>query len=353
MKYRGVVYDVGLNFTGDGFSVEPFNPNLVEHDMRAIRQDLYANAVRIEGEEIHRLETAARIAHAMGLTVLFNPWKMNADVEDTRSYMELAAITAEKLRSDGVDIVFVAGCEYTIFSKGVFPGNNLNERLQFLTSHFADAQSMDKMPEPLVEKSVKLNKILGSFVEVIRANFKGLVTYSAGLWEKVEWDIFDIVGVDYYRHGETEEQYVAGLERYRSADKPFLVMEVGCCAYEGAAARGAGGFMVLKGRNPDGSGIFEDGVVPTRSEREQADYVGTQLGLLADANVQGVFIYVFSFPCMPTGEGASDLDLACYSLVKTFPNSDTRSKSIPPWAPKESFQRVAEIYRSMTELEEK
>lgn len=122
-------------------------------------------------------------------------------------------------------------------------------------------------------------------------------------------------------------------------------MEVGCCAYEGAAERGDGGFILLKGTNPDSSGIFEDGVVPTRSEREQADYLGTQLDLLANADVHAVFAYVFSFPCMPTGEGAKDLDMTSYSLVKTFPDRDERPKAMPPWAPKESFHRVANFFR--------
>lgn len=43
---------------------------------------------------------------------------------------------------------------------------------------------------------------------------------------------YDIVGIIYYRLGETKEQYVAGLERH-GFGKP-LVMEVGCCTYEGA-----------------------------------------------------------------------------------------------------------------------
>ncbi|KAJ5425395.1 hypothetical protein N7465_000465 [Penicillium sp. CMV-2018d] len=36
MKYRGVVYDVGLNFNGAGFSVEPFDPALVKYDLKTI-----------------------------------------------------------------------------------------------------------------------------------------------------------------------------------------------------------------------------------------------------------------------------------------------------------------------------
>ncbi|CEL10245.1 hypothetical protein ASPCAL13367 [Aspergillus calidoustus] len=346
MKYRGVVYDVGLNFNGDKFSVEPFNPALVEYDMRAIANDLHANAVRIEGEEIHRLEIATRSAHSMGLKVFFNPWKMNADIAGTRAYFEKAAKAAERLRKGGIGLVFVAGCEYTIFGKGVFPGDTFNERAMFLGSQFVGGHLSDDLSQALREMSVELNQVLRSFVEVVRAQFKGPITYSAGSWELVDWDIFDIVGIDYYRRGETAEKYVSGLDRYR-LDKPLAVLEVGCCAYEGASARGDGGFVLLKGTNPDGTGIFEDDIVPTRSEDEQADYVGTQLELLDKAGVDAVFIYVFSFPCLPTGEGKRDFDMMCFSLVKHFPEHDPRSKAMPPWEPKVSFHRLAGLFHSM------
>ncbi|KAE8395903.1 hypothetical protein BDV23DRAFT_193673 [Aspergillus alliaceus] len=307
---------------------------------------MHANAVRIEGEDIYRLETAARTAHSMGLKVFFNPWKMNESVDGTRAYYEEAAKAAEKLRIKGIDTVIIAGCEYTIFNKGVFPGESFNERAMFLGSQFSSGHMSKDIPQALRDKSVVLNHVLQSFVEVIRAQFRGPVTYSAGSWEVVNWDIFDIVGIDYYRRGETAEEYISGLERYR-LNKPLAVLEFGCCAYEGAARRGDGGFILLKGTNQDGSGVFEGDIVPTRSEEEQADYVWTQLNLLAKANVHGVFIYVFSFPCMRSGEGARDLDIMCFSLVKYFPEQDPRSKAMPPWAPKKSFHRVAEFLRSL------
>jgi hypothetical protein len=349
-RYRGVVYDVGLNYSGKGFSVAPFDPKLVEHDIRVIANDLHANAVRIEGEEIPRLVTAARAARAAGLTVFFNPWKMNVGPDQTRAYLVEAARAAEQLRKDGVDIVFVAGCEYTIFNPGVFPGETLADRLSWLSAQFAGAgHQPGQVPDAFREKSVKLNEILRSFATAVRGTFGGPLTYAAGSWEAVDWGAFDSVGVDYYRDVQTDEQYVAGLQRYRSAGKPLVVTEVGCCTYEGAAVRGAGGFMIFKGVNPDGSGIFEGGVVPARSEREQADYVETQLNLLARAGVDGVFVFVFSFPTFRTGEGANDLDRVSFALVKTFPDQDPRSKAMPPWAPKESFRRVADVYRRMTE----
>jgi hypothetical protein len=351
MKYRGVVYDVGLNFDGAGFSVEPFDPALVKYDMKTIADELHANAVRIEGEELTRLEIAARSAHSMGLKVFFNPWKMNGTIEETRAYFEEAAKIAERLHNEGIDLVFIAGCEYTIFSKGVFPGDSFNDRVMFLGRQFPSGHMIEDIPQALRGKSVELNKALRTFVEVIRSQFGGKVTYSAGSWEVVDWDIFDIVGIDYYRRGETAEKYVSCLDRYRIG-KPLAVLEVGCCAYEGAAERGDGGFALLKGTNPDGTGIFENDIVPTRSEKEQADYVGTQLELLNNAGVDAAFIFLFSFPCMPAGEGASDLDMMSFALVKTFPKKDSRSKDMPPGVPKESFHRVAEVFRSMEQEEQ-
>ncbi|UQE79286.1 hypothetical protein EFK13_01020 [Bacillus cabrialesii] len=61
------------------------------YDINTIAHNLHANAIRIEGEEIGRLVVAAHTAHAAGLTVFFNPWKMGATIEETRSYLAEAA----------------------------------------------------------------------------------------------------------------------------------------------------------------------------------------------------------------------------------------------------------------------
>ncbi|KNG49873.1 hypothetical protein DDE82_001581 [Stemphylium lycopersici] len=349
MRYRGIVYDVGLHFEEGKLSIEPFSPTLVAHDMKTIAHSLHAKAVRIEGEPIYRLVTASQAAHAQGLTVFFNPWKMNATVEETCAYVKEAAIAAEQLRTSGTDIVLVAGCEYTIFSKGVFPGDTFNERVTWLGEQLTSTKGADmhqNLPISIREKSDKLNQVLHTLVETIRPIFHGTVTYSAGTWEGVDWSIFDMIGIDYYRRDETEQAYLSGLDHHRVAGKPLIVMELGCCAYEGAAKRGDGGFVLLKGTNPDGTGIFQDDVVPTRSEREQADYMSTQLGLLEKGGVDGAFAFVFSFPCMPIGEGAKDMDMMSFSLVKTFPKSDERASAMPPWKEKEAFWRVAEIFGS-------
>ncbi|KAI7107267.1 hypothetical protein KC340_g10489 [Hortaea werneckii] len=345
-RFWGVVYDVGLNFTGTGYSVDPFNPALVKQDMHVIATQLHANAVRIEGEDISRLMLAARAAHDVGLAVYFNPWKMNATAEETRDYLSEAAKAAEQLRSaNSLDLVLLVSCEYTIFSQGCFPGDTFAERATWLGTQFSlgGETTIAHPPQAVLDKSTHLNEILRPLVETARKHFRGPISYSAGSWERVDWSIFDIVGIDHYRRGESAEDYVSSLEKYRLG-KPLGIMEVGCCAYEGAGARGDGGFALLKGVNSDGSGIFENDAVPIRSEKEQADYIETQLRLLQSQDLHAAFVFLFSFPSFPAGEGNRDLDMMSFSLVKTFHDSDARSKAMPPWAPKEAFHRLAAIY---------
>ncbi|QWT40334.1 hypothetical protein [Dickeya dadantii] len=213
MKYRGIVYDVGLRFvTGHPYSVEPFDPALVRYDMNAIAGEMQANAVRIEGEETERLVIASRIAHEAGLTVFFNPWKMNVAVDELPAYFRETARAAETLRTEGLDIVFVCGCEMTLFNQGIFPGETVMERVAWLgtqSEHGASAEATHEMSK----KSEQLNDVFRSVASAVRDVYSGKMTYSAGSWEKVDWSRFDITGVDYYRYDESAEEYVAGLER--------------------------------------------------------------------------------------------------------------------------------------------
>ena len=342
--YRGVVYDVGVRFVaGQPLSVEPFDPELARYDLQTIARTLHCNAVRIEGEDIGRLVTASRFAHAEGLTVFFNPWKMNVPVAGLPAYFKSAARAAEQLRAEGVELVFVCGCEITLFNEGLFPGDSVAARVAWLSS-FGGADGSKVDYTELFQRGAALNAVLRAIVTSVREEFQGKLSYASGTWETVDWTLLDLVGVDHYRNGEPPEEYVAGLDRFRH-NKPLVVMEVGCCTYEGAGPRGSTGFTILEGTNADGSGRFAGGKLPVRSESEQAEYVEEQLRLLSKAGVDGVFIYVFSFPVYPHGPGAKDLDLVSYALVKTYPKDDPRSRQMPPWAPKESFARVAGFYK--------
>lgn len=345
---RGVVYDVGLMFGGKNLSMADFDERQVEYDMDVIAHILRCNAVRIEGESLERLQTATLLAHKAGLQVFFNPWKHEATAEETIQYMTEAARMAEGLRQKGVSLTFVAGCEYTLFSKGAFPGDTFDDRMGWLMNLGQTATSQEDAMRQIQEASGRLNKILAKMCQAIRKEYHGLLTYSSGSWEMVDWSLFDIVGVDYYRNGETAEDYVKGLDRYKAVGKPMICMEVGCCAYEGAAPRGGFGFGILKGVDADGNAIWEGGVKPKRSEREQADYVEEQVRLLHDAGLGGVFIYVFRYPIYPYRKEGLDQDMISYSLVKSFPADDARSRQFPCWRPKEAFYRLGMVYSKMS-----
>ncbi|RNM03840.1 hypothetical protein [Dickeya undicola] len=347
MIYRGIVYDVGLRFTPDNpYSVEHFDAELVAHDVQTIATHMHANTIRIEGEEIDRLLVASRMAHAAGLTVFFNPWKMNVPVADLPAYFAQAALAAEQLRNEGVDLIFVAGCEMSLFNEGILDGSSIAQRVQGIIALSTAKQAGDNDVE--LARMERLNNALAQIVARVRETFTGRVTYSAGMWETVDWSLFDMVGIDHYRSNESAEEYTKALDPYR-LNKPLVVMEVGSCAYEGAGKLGAGGFMRLEGVNPDGTGIFTDGIVPTRSEREQANYVEEQLQLLTNAGIDGVFIYVFSFPTFPYAEGARDFDMMSFSLVKTYPAAHPNAGKMPPWEPKQAFFSVASRYKALAE----
>ncbi|MFF1932046.1 hypothetical protein [Streptomyces sp. NPDC058228] len=345
--HYGVVYDVGLRFIPESLSVDPFDPALAEYDINTIANELHANAVRIEGEMLDRLAVTARFAHAAGLTVYFSPWKMNVGIEETRRYIAQAALVAERLRREGVDIVFVVGCELTIFTDGIYPGSGYAERVAWLVEQATLAYTPPGSPEALrllAKKAKVLNNALHSYVKTARAHFGGPVTYASGLWEDVDWGPFNVVGLDAYRDRQTEEEYIDIFERHHVYGKPVATLEFGACKYEGAGALGSGGYAVLQGTNPDGTGIWAGGVVPTRSETEQADYIETQARLMATAGVDAVFVFEFSKPALPTGERAKDLDMASFSIVSSFPPGDPRSQQMPPWKRTEGFRRVSEVF---------
>lgn len=347
MDFRGVVYDVGLKFTPESCSVDTFDIDLVKYDMSIIANILRANAVRIEGEDIHRLAAAAEAAHAAGLKIFFNPWKMNADEKAVTAYMAEAAKAAEELRRKGMDLVFITGCEYSVFDEGVFEGRSINERLNTLMS-FAQIKDKEAVLKAVQEKNRALNRILANICRAVRANYSGPLTYSSGTWENVDWNLFDLVGVDYYRDIQSDEEYLKGLRPYFGHGKPVFVMEVGCCTYEGAARRGGSGFTILQGTTPDGkTGIYEGGTTPVRSEKEQADYIQTQIELLNGTGIQGMFIYLFSYPIYPYRTSGLDLDMTGYAIVKTYAKDQPRARMLPPWEPKEAFYRLAEIYRRL------
>jgi hypothetical protein len=73
MRGKGITYDTGF-ISGGASTHEPFDPEIVKHEMRIIRDDLHCNAVRMTGGHPDRLEIAACFAAGLGLEVWFSPF---------------------------------------------------------------------------------------------------------------------------------------------------------------------------------------------------------------------------------------------------------------------------------------
>jgi hypothetical protein len=226
--------------------------------------------------------------------------------------------------------------------------------------------------------------------------FQGSVTYFSAPLEKVEWNLFDFVGVDFYRDARIKDAYGGMVKRYRVYNKPIIIGEFGCCTYQGAEKLGGNGFVIMFGmmaRYLNLSGSLPKALtdminIPpqidghyVRDESLQARELGDQLSVLDAAGVDGAFVFTFVSPTSPHNEDPNhDSDMASFSLVKSYSEKDTVEEMIRqtarqgkellgfdvdpevlanfasevgkqggtypdmPWEPKESFKTVADYY---------
>src|SRR5262252_3365214 len=110
MRARGIGYDTGFSFDG-GRTRRPFDPALVLRELQVIRDDLCCTAVRLFGNDLDRLECAARYAADLGLEVWFSPFTYQLDEAAMLALLADAADRAERIRQLGAQVVFVTGAE--------------------------------------------------------------------------------------------------------------------------------------------------------------------------------------------------------------------------------------------------
>ena len=82
-----------------------------------------------------------------------------------------------------------------------------------------------------------------------------------------------------------------------------------------------------------------------RDEAMQARELSNQLNILDAAGVDGAFVFTFVTPRNPYNQDPKyDLDMASYSLVKSYVEGHGRTYPDMTWEPKESFHAVADYY---------
>ena len=217
MRLKGVTYDAGTNMT---FNWRPnFDLPTVRSELRIIRDDLHCNAVRITGSDLSKVVASAQAALELGLEVWISPTFWDKDPNETLKYTVTAAKHAEILRNNlPGKVVLVLGTELTLFMRGIIEGKHLSSRMSnpMLFSIIKSGEHN----KPLNEYLVKVNT-------AVRQEYHGEVSYDSLVWEKVDWNLFDYVGVDHYRATKIEDKYLEMLKPSFSFGKPVVITEFG------------------------------------------------------------------------------------------------------------------------------
>lgn len=335
MRAHGICYDTG--FFNRGVSThEPFDPDRVRHDLRAIRERLHCDAVRLTGGDAERLKLAASHAADAGLEVWLCPFTNGLSPDEMLRLLADCAEHAERLRQQGVEVVVFTGSELSITNTGFLPGASFEERGGLL------ATAGPRLPELLAELPARINAFLGAAVAVVRERFGGKVGYASLPFERVDWTPFDIIATDAaYRSLELADQFVDNIRAFvaqgTAQGKPVAITEFGCASYKGAADSGGrshGDILEWDAETVTPHLVNADHV---RDEDEQARYLRESLDVFTAEGVDAAFAYVFArFDLPHSADPRADLDLASPGVVKVYEDGH--------WEPKSAFHAIADYY---------
>ncbi|GAA0826823.1 hypothetical protein ACFQVD_11505 [Streptosporangium amethystogenes subsp. fukuiense] len=337
MRAKGISYDTGFVKNG-ATSRKRFDPDVVERELRIIRDDLHCTAVRIMGGDPERIELAAAHAADLGLEVWFSPYPLELTAEEMLPLFADCAERAERLRRRGAEVVFVVGAELSLMNPGFLPGDGTDERVALLSQP-------DRVREQIAEVSTRVNEFLGTAVALVRERFGGKMTYASVPLERVDWALFDIVSMDLYRSAEIADRFAEGVRGLVAQGKPVAITEFGAASYQGAGERGALGLEIVE---YDKDGPVRLNSEYARDEPGQAAYVRELLEAFEAGGVDSTFVFTFALydhVHRPDGDPRDDLDLASYGIVKVYEDRLGATYPAMPWDPKAAFTTLAEYYR--------
>jgi hypothetical protein len=322
-----------------------YTPALMRRELDIIRAELNANAVRLAGRDPGRLMAAADYAASIGLNVWLGPELWNATPRRTLSYITATAAAAEPLFRRWPDrLTFSVGNELTLFMRGIVPGRSLAHRSR-----------LSRLRQVVLSGQGTLRAFLAEAAASVRRVYSGPVSYSALPFERVDWDHFDVVGVNYYRQQAlSTDQYLAKISQLQDTRKPVAITEFGFAACRDAdnpkllSTFNAAPLSLLGMQVPVVRRLIRPRVrtVHPRDEQAQARLLVDQLQLLDQAGVDRAFVMSFSFPLATYNEDPSrDLDATALSIVRTLPHGQ-HGTAYPDvgWEPKEAFRALAHYY---------
>jgi hypothetical protein len=371
MKIKGIIYDVGLEYW-PGQPIRKISEEQMIKEFKLIKEGLNCNAIGFHGNFNEKLLNATKLALNEGLEVWIFPRYINEGKEKTIKLFTELARKCEELRKKYERIVLGVGDELTVNCSDFFSGKIYTDRVRRLRCYcrfkklyplimgeetkdwffkFRDKEIEFKMlfesflgREKIKEFEKianeieiylknfdkKLNDFLLKLVEVGRKNFKGRITYSAGCWEAVNWNIFDIIGIglylDYTNWFAYEEILRSLKERF---NKPVVVTEFGAAPFKYASIYGGSAWSIF------------DRFEVERSEEEQAEHIERQFRLIKKANVDGCFLFIFTDVPekihVPNPKYyKEDYDMSGYGIMKIMPDGHLE--------PKKAFYTLKELY---------
>ncbi|MEU7040725.1 abortive phage infection protein [Streptomyces varsoviensis] len=323
--YRGVCYTVGAGET----PATAYNADRMREDVRAIKERLHANSIKVTGDGVDRLTTTAEAAAQRGLHLRIEPTLGDRPPQEILDHLAETGRYAEQLRRDGARVELSVGCEFFLFVPGIVPGDDAVERVNNLASGNYDAQHMRKALARFTARAAKTG----------RSVFRGPLSYAAAQDEDVDWSLFDILGIDYYSYHPRRQDYVRELRRYLRHGKPVTIAEFGTCPYRGAPAKGGMGWhMVDYSKKPP---RINEPLV--RSEQTQADYLSTVYNAFEATGLYSAYAFEFITPDAPhwPNDPHHDLDMVSYSIVKTIQDTPGTPDSPWHWEPKQAFHTLA------------
>lgn len=340
VRINGVNYDTGMAVDGE-LTRPSFDPDQVQRELGIIADDLHATAVRVSGVDLDRLAVASRHAVDAGLDAWFAPFPSDVDADALVTDLTAAARRAEEVRRAapaGREVVLVLGCEMTLFCTGFVSGETLRDRIATMMD--PQTWQTDEGRAPMTAGFARAYATHRRIVSAAREVFGGRITYAAGLWEQVEWDLYDIVSVDAYRDADNAHAFAGMLRELQGFGKPVVASEFGCCTYRGAADRGGLGWAIVDDAHERLTGDFE------RDEAEQVRYLHELVSEFDAAGFAGSFWFSFAGYTLPhRDDPRRDLDMGSYGLVAVY--DDGRCGTSYPdlsWEPKRSFHALAALY---------
>ncbi|MFI1708471.1 abortive phage infection protein [Streptomyces griseoruber] len=328
LRHRGVVYTAAEGET----PATAWNAHRMRADIRAVRRDLHADTVDVTGDGVERLEATACEVAEHGLHVWLQPTPADIPPRDILEHLAETGRFARRLRRQGASVDLSVGCEFQLFVPGIVPGDTVLERVRTLLTGAYD---------PVVTQR-RLDAFTARAARTARSVFDGRLGYAAAQDDRVDWSLFDVVGIDYYSAHPRPADHVRELRRYLRLGKPLAVTEFGSCTYRGAPEAGGMAWDVIDHdkRPPEIKGDL------VRSERTQADHLVSLLRVFESMGLYAAMAFEFVTPDTPhrAGDPRHDLDMASYAITRTVQDRPGDPRSDWHWEPKQAFHALARHY---------